>query len=301
MIFGWEHLALRYSRPLVEEPLADELMREPVPGLLLEADGGWILVDSGLNAPLVRDPAHYGRFWGNEHIDVELPGPPDADPLEGAFELAGIDPRDVVALCISHFHNDHVGGLRHFAGRVPVFVQRAEYDWATADAVRAETEAMFRIDWDDPRVDWRLLDGDAAIAPGVEAILTAGHTPGHQSFVVDLDETVVDNHDFPGYVFACDAADLQVNIDDEEPVTAPAGWDHTVTVEAIRRMKSIAAERGYRVLPGHDPEVWPAFAAERGVTVFESGIVYDGMDMPWWRETVPGPTTLQTAAPLTAT
>ena len=93
MIFGWEHLALRYSRPLVEEPTAGELMREPVPGLLLEADGGWILVDSGLNAPLVRDPAHYSRFWGNEHIDVELPGPPDTDPLEGAFELAGVDPR----------------------------------------------------------------------------------------------------------------------------------------------------------------------------------------------------------------
>ena len=26
MIFGWEHLALRYSMPLVEELLADELM-----------------------------------------------------------------------------------------------------------------------------------------------------------------------------------------------------------------------------------------------------------------------------------
>ena len=301
MIFGWEHLALRYSRPLIEEPLADELMREPVPGLLLEVDGGWVLVDSGLNTPLVRDPSHYSRYWGNEHIDVEIPGPTDGDPLTGAFELAGVDPRDVVALCISHFHNDHVGGLRHFAGRVPVYVQRAEHDWATADAVRAETEAMFRIDWDDPRVDWRFLDGDAVIAPGVEAILTAGHTPGHQSFVVDLDETVVGDHEFPGYVFACDAADLQANIDNEEPVTAPEGWDHSITLEAIRRMKSIAAGRGYRVLPGHDPEVWPAFAAERGVKVFESGTLYNGVDMAWWREIVPGPTTLQTGTPRTTT
>jgi glyoxylase-like metal-dependent hydrolase (beta-lactamase superfamily II) len=36
-------------------------------------------------------------------------------------------------------------------------------------------------------------------------------------------------------------------------------------VEAIRRLKAIAAERGYRVIPGHDPEVWPAFTAELGV------------------------------------
>ena len=75
-----------------------------------------VLVDSGLNTPLVRDPSHYSRYWGNEHIDVEIPGPAEGDPLTGAFELAGVDPRDVVALCISHFHNDHVGGLRHFAG-----------------------------------------------------------------------------------------------------------------------------------------------------------------------------------------
>ena len=168
-------------------------MREPVPGLLLEVDGGWLLVDSGFNAPLVKDRSHYDRYWGNPHVTPELAGPRDADPLESAFALAGVDPRDVVGVCISHFHNDHVGGVRHFAGKVPVYVQRAEYEAANADQRRAElTGAMFRIDWDDPRIDWRLLDGDAPIADGVTAILTAGHTPGHQSFVVDLDAAVAE-------------------------------------------------------------------------------------------------------------
>jgi len=101
---------------------------------------------------------------------------------------------------------------------------------------------------------------------------------------------VVDDHESPGYVFACDAADLQANIDNEEPVTAPAGWDHMVTADAIRRLKSLAGERGYRVIPGHDPDVWPAFAAERGVEVYESGVVHNGVGLPWWREIVPGPT-----------
>ena len=295
MIFGWEHLALRYSRPLIDEPSASRIMREPVPGLLLEVDGGWVLIDSGFNVPLVRDPAHYCRFWGNDRIDIELPGPTDRDPLTGAFELAGVDPRDVVAVCISHFHNDHVGGLRHFAGRVPVYVQRSEYEWASSDPVRAETEAMWHVDWDDPRVDWRFLDGDADVVPGVHAIHTAGHTPGHQSFLVDLDPEVADQHDTPGYVFACDAADLQVNIDNDEPVTAPAGWDHLVTADAIKRLKALAAERGFRVIPGHDPEVWPAFAAERGVEVFESGVIHNGVGVPWWREMATGPTVAQPA------
>jgi glyoxylase-like metal-dependent hydrolase (beta-lactamase superfamily II) len=34
------------------------------------------------------------------------------------------------------------------------------------------------------------------------------------------------------------------------------------TVEPIRRLKRIAAERGYRLVPGHDPVVWPALTSE---------------------------------------
>ena len=270
MVFGWEHCSLTLSLPLVEQARRLDRYRAPVPGLLLEVDGGWLLVDSGFNVPLVRDPSLHRRFWGDSGIEVELAGPEDRDPLEAAFELAGVDPRDVVGVCISHFHNDHSGGIRHFSGRAPVYVQRAEYDAATADARVAEAAAMFSIDWDDPNIDWRFLDGDAEIAPGVTAILTAGHTAGHQAFLVDLDPSVVDDHAHPGYVFACDAADLQENIDDEHPVSAAEFAHQTLdmTVDSIRRMKALAAERGYRVLPGHDPVVWPEFAAEMGVEVF---------------------------------
>jgi N-acyl homoserine lactone hydrolase len=30
------------------------------------------------------------------------------------------------------------------------------------------------------------------------------------------------------------------------------------TIGPIRRLKQIAAERGYPLIPGHDPHVWPA-------------------------------------------
>ena len=35
--------------------------------------------------------------------------------------------------------------------------------------------------------------------------------------------------------------------------------------EAIRRLKAIGRERGFRLVPGHDPDVWPAFTHEMGV------------------------------------
>lgn len=289
LVLGWATLPTSVSLPRCDPSRAARPLREPVPGLLVELDGGWLLIDAGFNAPLLRDRALHERFFRQPDHRYELVGPPDEDPLEAACALVGVDLRDIVAVAISHFHFDHVGGLRHFAGRAPVYVQRAEYDAAMADPVRAELSAgMFRVDWDDPRVDWRFLDGDAPIADGVDAVLTAGHTPGHQSFVVrlrDADRTTTDRFNtdgsgtgrhgtdgsgtgrYPGYVFACDAADLQENLDDEAPVSAPDGADHEITVAAIRRLKAIAAQHGYRVLPGHDPVVWPAFAAECGVPI----------------------------------
>ena len=166
MVFGWETCPLWISLPLIDDARRDTFFRAPVPGLLLEVDGGWFLVDSGFNAPLVRDPALYRRLWGSAPIDVELAGPSDRDPLEAAFELAGVDPRDVVGVCISHFHNDHSGGLRHFAGQCPVYIQRAEYDAGmSTDRACSRRPPCSAIDWDDARIDWRILDGDAAGRP----------------------------------------------------------------------------------------------------------------------------------------
>jgi glyoxylase-like metal-dependent hydrolase (beta-lactamase superfamily II) len=115
------------------------------------------------------------------------------------------------------------------------------------------------VDFDDPAHDWRLADGDAEIAPGVTAVLTAGHAPGHQSFVVDLDDSIGGD----GYVFAFDAADLDAadlteNIEHELPIGGTVHVHPGGTVEPIRRLKAIAAEKGYPLIPGHDPVVWPA-------------------------------------------
>jgi len=67
-------------------------------------------------------------------------------------------------------------------------VQRRELDYGLFGAhPEPERNAIFRIDFDDPRITWQVADGDTEIAPGVTAVLTAGHTPGHQSFVIDLE------------------------------------------------------------------------------------------------------------------
>jgi glyoxylase-like metal-dependent hydrolase (beta-lactamase superfamily II) len=259
LTFGWEHLPKRSSVPRAPGPEGRRSMREPVPGVLLQVDGGFVLLDTGFNGALVRDRALYHRFWGQRATKLELAGP--GDPLEDAFARVGVDPRDVVAVAVSHLHNDHAGGLRHFAGRVPVHLQRQELEAAQADPVAAERDAIFRIDFDDPRIDWRLAEGDVEIAPGVTALSTPGHTPGHQSFLVELDPAAGGG----GYVFAFDAADLRENVEREEPVTAAFGRPPEVTLPALRRLKALAGERGYPLVPGHDPEEWPRLTRDLGL------------------------------------
>ena len=82
---------------------------------------------------------------------------------------------------------------------------------------------------------------------------TYGHTPGHQSFVVQLDQSVGGD----GFVFAFDAADLTENIEHELAIGGFIDVDPQDTIEPIRKLKKLAADKGFQLIPGHDPHAWP--------------------------------------------
>ncbi len=83
-------------------------------------------------------------------------------------------------------------------------IQRAELAFALTEAQRED--AYLRDDYDSPAIRWRVLDGDAIIAPGVDAVSTPGHTPGHMSYRVRAANGNI-------WLFAMDAIDLQAGID----------------------------------------------------------------------------------------
>ena len=82
LTLGWEELPKSVS---VYGAPPEERMREPVPGVLLQTDGGWVLLDTGFNTALVRDPALYRRFFPTVEYRPVLPGP--GEPIENL--LAG--------------------------------------------------------------------------------------------------------------------------------------------------------------------------------------------------------------------
>ncbi len=255
LTLGWVELPITVS---LHGDTTGRRLREPVPAVLVETKQGWVLLDTGPNPALFADAPLYRRFHGRDpDIRSTLPG--TGDPLLEELARAGLGLSDIVAVGISHLHWDHAGGIRHFAATgAPVYLQRAELEYGLSAQPGPEANGMFRIDYDDPAIDWHLAGGDTTIAPGVSAVSSAGHTPGHQSFVVDIAEEAGGG----GFVFACDAADLTDNIENEVPVGGFIGCSPEDTVGSIRRLKALAADKGYRVVPGHDPVAWVALTAE---------------------------------------
>ncbi len=252
LTMGWERLPKSYS---LHGDESGAMLVEPVPAIALDTDEGWWLFDTGFNTTLIRDPLFYERFHGRNHsISAILPDG-DGEPLRDELARHGVALGEIKKIVLSHLHNDHAGALRLFDKSVPVVVQRRELDYGLADHPFPEQHGMFRIDYDDPLIAWDIIDADAELAPGITALSTPGHTPGHMSFVVEC-------QDGRGWIFAFDAADLTENIERE---IAPGGFVHCTADDALQpilRLKAIAAERGLPLVPGHDPDVWPALTAE---------------------------------------
>ena len=93
LTLGWEDLSRSVS---VEGAPPRERLREPVPGVLLECDGGWLLLDTGFNRALITDPALRRRFHGDPAVQPVLPGP--GEPLAEALAGVGVDMADIRAV-----------------------------------------------------------------------------------------------------------------------------------------------------------------------------------------------------------
>src|SRR5205823_13196308 len=89
-------------------------------------------------------------------------------------------PREVVCVINTHLHFDHCGGNRLFAG-VPIHVQRLELEWPYDPKEWVDFAGATYVEH----------DGEAEVLPGIRLLPTPGHTPGHQSVLVDTPDGLV--------------------------------------------------------------------------------------------------------------
>ena len=224
-----------------------EVLWEPIISIAVETTDGWVLLESGMGRRFLSDREHLTGIyrWGEEPWTV------DGDPLVTVLAGVGLEPRQFIGAGISHLHCDHSGGIHTLAeAGVPIYIQRAELEFGRERA--RLTDGYYRPDYSDFPVDWRLLEGDAEIAPGVYVLNTRGHTPGHMSYRVDLPETGT-------WLFAADAADLAENFTDRKPpgrCVLREDWPRGIM--SIERLLEEKEKLQARLIPGHDQIFWDA-------------------------------------------
>lgn len=243
LMFGWEY-APRY---IEIEGGDDDIMRVPVTGILAHSPAGWFLLETGLNPDFARDRSLFANIY--PFGDPELRGP--GDPLVELLDLCGVTLDELIGVAVSHLHIDHGGGLPHMLDGPTVHIQRRELEFGLQTA--GEAEAYWRPDFESARLNWNLLDGDATLAPGIDAISTPGHTPGHMSYRVRLESGT--------WIFAADAIILTENIEKDLPI----GFSYLPEDDPLRRVShdrliNLAKEEGARLVPGHCPVAWPQFS-----------------------------------------
>jgi len=154
--------------------LADEHVPIEFAFTIVKTGGKTILIDAGTGGQLA----------------------PTAGLATAGMKAAGIAPGDIDTILISHLHPDHIFGLMEKDTNAQVF--------PNAEILVGETEYNF---WTEPGLIEKLPEGrqglakriqatfpnwnnvsqfssGSEVAPGITAVDTFGHTPGHQAFRV---------------------------------------------------------------------------------------------------------------------
>jgi glyoxylase-like metal-dependent hydrolase (beta-lactamase superfamily II) len=238
-------------KPLWEKRIApDERNRIPLGMrcLLVEHEAGLVLIDTGVGN---KETEKFRDIYG-----IENAGANGGTWLEDGLASLGFSSDDVRVVINTHLHFDHAGGnTRVDAGgqlhasfpRARYFVQHGEHQWATHTNERTAA-SYFGRNWD-PLLSsgaMVLVEGELELLPGISTVLSGGHTPWHQSVLVD-------GGNGERALFLGDVCPTSSHL----PLPWIMGYDvePLVTLESKRRLLTRAVAEGWLLVFEHDAAV----------------------------------------------
>ncbi|MCL2584177.1 MAG: MBL fold metallo-hydrolase [Streptosporangiales bacterium] len=144
-------------------------------GLLVERDGEALLIDTG-----------YGDYQGESRA-----GRVNTGALPEVLAALGYPPERIGAVAFTHLHIDHTGWAFRPDGNgsAEKMFPKASYivaaeEWAPHQRGENQAGTPPRVAERLAACDLTLVEDGTEIIPGVTALVTPGHTPGHTCYVI---------------------------------------------------------------------------------------------------------------------
>lgn len=173
-----------------ETELQQLLARNYIDGNTVQTATNVYLINTGKNLVLID--VGCGTLFG-----------PKLGRIMDNMKAAGYAPEQVDTILLTHMHPDHVGGLVDASGRMlfpnaRVYANQLESDFWLSDKNAGDaktdrlknafnkaksTTAPYRA-----AKKWHTFQHKDEVIPGIRAVLTSGHTPGHTMFRIKSDE-----------------------------------------------------------------------------------------------------------------
>ena len=196
---------------------------------------GLLLYDTGLNDRLVGRPLYENVIEGYGQIKFNT--------LSAQLADIGVSPAKIDYLVLSHYHWDHVGNARDFAGSTWL-VYKGDRDSMFSKTARAYPWFPQYSPLEHSKVTILSGDYDVFGDGSVVVIATPGHTEGHCSLLVKLKNTgpVVLSGDLYHY-----AEERALNrMPEEEKATG--------TVQSRQKVEDLLRKTGAQLWIGHSME-----------------------------------------------
>ena len=173
LVFGWVDVANEMSADLFRGSYNDSLLAALMPTGASR---------SAINAYMAIDSVHKVLF------DAGL-GADRGGRLLESMKKAEVDPSEITAVCLTHLHGDHIGGLlldgRAAFPNATLYLSQEEYDaWKDGGQLAANNALWKQVmaAYQGHIVTFR--DGERLFDGMVVAKLAPGHTPGHTVYEV---------------------------------------------------------------------------------------------------------------------
>ena len=194
-------------------------------------------------------------------------GAPTVGSLTTNMQAAGIDPKNIDTILVSHFHGDHISGIRAKAGaanfpNAEVMVPAAEWQFWNDASNQAKVIDAFKPGFANVKrvfepiaKDVKQYEHGKELMPGITAVDSRGHSPGHTAFLVSSGNGKL--------LVTSDTVNHQILIRNPD-WSLWADMDAAMAVTARKRILDMAATDKIQIAAYHLPFPSTGFISKRG-------------------------------------